>query len=551
MMMGAREAERAKAPLRSVVAGLAALALVLVSCGAEDPVDDAEGAVDEAGEVDQEDAAPEPTEGEELVIATHAENQAMQAQQTYKEVNSPGLRNVIEQLVGMDPDTGDLIPMLATEWEQVDDLTWRFTLREGVEFHDGSPFDAEAAAYAVNWVWSEDNSFHIRETMGPQISAEAVDDMTIDVMTEVPDPLIPYRMYLGGISSMQQLLDDPGAADQEPIGTGPYRFVEWRQGQDWTAELNEDWWGWDADDAYGEPTYEQLRFVFRPEASVRAAMVETGEAHFAMFVTPEQCDEAEAMDGTACTTATSDTYLFLRPDVTGAHPAFEDLRVRQAMFHAIDRQAIIDNIMGAGTYLEGQMLPEGATGYVSDLDDYEYDPERAEALLEEARADGVPVDEASVLVAARVASVPRIGEIIEAVGGMLEAVGLPNRVELQEQGVIIEWFLDRPTEERSNVLVHPGGNPLDDYALTLNALYHCETIVSMYCDPDFDERLEEAAQLSGDERDAALQELVREVHDEYVMLPMAMVDWSYSHHTDIDWRFNPDQRLVAAHMAAD
>lgn len=103
---------------------------------------------------------------DELVSATHTENQAMQAQQTYKEVNSPGLRNVVEQLVTVDLSTGQLAPMLATEWEQIDGKTWRFTLREGVTFHDGSPFNAEAAAFAVNWVWSPENSFHIRETWG-------------------------------------------------------------------------------------------------------------------------------------------------------------------------------------------------------------------------------------------------------------------------------------------------------------------------------------------------------------------------------------------------
>jgi peptide/nickel transport system substrate-binding protein len=528
-MTGARRRQTSSAVLRWVAAPALVLALT-AGCGANGGVESS------------------PL-GDELIIATHAENQAMQAQQTYKEVNSPGLRNVIEQLVGIDPDTGEHIPMLATSWEQIDPLTWRFELRQGVEFHDGSPFNAEAAAFAVNWVWSADNSFHIRETMGPQISAEVVDEYTIDVKTPIPDPLIPDRMYLGGISSMQQLLDDPSAADQRPIGTGPYRFIEWRQGQFWTAELNEDWWGFDAEDAYGQPTYERLRFVFRPEASVRAAMVETGEAHFAMFVTPEQCAAAQSREGTDCTTATSDSYLFLRPDVTGAHPAFQDIRVRQAIFHAIDRQAIIDNVMGEGTYLAGQMLADDATGYAPDVGDYAYDPDLARQLLDEARADGVPVDDANVLVAARVASVPRIGEIIEAIGGMLDAVGLPNRVELQEQGQIIEWFLTRPGPERANILVHPGGNPTYDYALTLRALYHCETIVSMYCDPDFDQRLEEASQRSGDERVAALQDLVRELHDEYVMLPIALIDWSYAHHEDLDWRFTPDQRLVAVHMA--
>lgn len=534
-----------------LVAILSALVLVLAACTTATEDAPTDTAAEDAPDTTEPEADPEPGETDTslLTVATHAENQAMQAQQTYKEVNSPGLRNVIEQLVTVDLDTGELMPMLAVDWEEIDDTTWRFHLREGVTFHDGSPFNAESAAFAVNWVWDEENAFHIRETMGPQISAEAVDEFTIDVITQEPDPLVPWRMYLGGISSMEQILNDPGAVDENPIGTGPYRFVEWRKGQFWEAEVNPDWWGHDASDAYGTVTWDRLRFVFRPEPEVRASMVETGEADFAMFVTPEQCADADARDQTKCEVTGSDTYLFLRPDVTGAHPAFEDIRVRQAIFHAIDRQAIIDHIMGMGTYLGGQMLTEGATGYNPNVPDYEFDPELSRQLLDEARADGVPVDDANILVAARVASTPRIGEIIEAVGGMLTEVGLPNRVELQEQGQIIEWFLTRPTDERSNVLVHPGGNPLFDYALTLRALYHCETIVSMYCDPDFDQRLEAASQLGGEERDQALQDLVDEIHDEYVILPMALIDQAYAMRGDLEWRHHLDNRLVAVQMS--
>jgi peptide/nickel transport system substrate-binding protein len=214
----------------------------------------------------------------------------------------------------------------------------------------------------------------------------------------------------------------------------------------------------------------------------------------------------------------------------------------------VDRQSIIEHIMGNADHLGGQMLTADAGGYNADLPDYDYDPERARQLLEEARADGVPVDDASVLVAARVASVPRIGEIIEAVGGMLQNVGLSNRVELQEQGRIIEWFLTRPSSTRANILVHPGGNPLWDYSLTLRALYHCETIVSMHCDEDFDRRLDEATLLSGEERDQAFGDLVAEMHAKYVILPMARISWTYAMDADLDWNYRLDQRLVAVHM---
>ncbi|MBE0532246.1 MAG: hypothetical protein IH626_15565 [Rhodospirillales bacterium] len=486
--------------------------------------------------------------GKSLVIATHAENQAMQAQQTYKEVNSPGLRNVIEQLTTVDIATNQLKPMLATEWRQVDPTTWQFTLRRGVKFHDGSPFNAEAAAFAVNWVWDPKNSFHIRETMGPQITAEAVDEYTIDVKTPIPDPLIPWRMYLGGISSMKQIKESPATVDEKPVGTGPYRFVEWRKGQEWSATANPDWWGLKAQDAYGKVSFDQLRFVFRREPAVRAAMVERKEADLAMFVTPEQCTDAKNRAESKCIVAPSDSYLFLRPDVTGAHPAIQDLRVRKAIFHAIDRKAIIEQLMGTGEYLGGQMLTVEAGGYHPNLPDYAYDPALARKHLQEARAAGVPVDGANVLVAARVGSVPRIGEIIEAVGGMLEEVGLKNRVELQEQGRIIEWFLKRPTATRANILVHPGGNPLWDYSLTLRALYHCKTIVSMHCDENFDRRLDEASLLGGEQRTKAFQDLVAEMHAKYIILPMARISWAYAMRSTLDWNYRFDQRLVAVQM---
>ena len=491
-------------------------------------------------------AAQDP---KQLVIATHAENQAMQAQQTYKEINSPGLRNVIEQLTTVDLKTGKLAPMLATEWKRIDDRTWRFKLRQGVKFHDGSPFDSEAAAFAVNWVWNPKNSFHIRETMGPQITAEVVDANTIDVKTAAPDPLIPWRMYLGGISSMKQIKERAGTVDENPVGTGPYRFVEWRKGQYWSAELNSDWWGHKAKDAYGKATFDKLRFVFRREPAVRAAMVEAGEADFSMFVTPEQCAEAKKRQATACVVAPSDSYLFLRPDVTGAHPAFEDARVRQAIFHAIDRKAIIEHLIGGGEYLGAQMLTEDAVGYNRDVKDYTYDPKKARQLLKEARAAGVPVDSANILVAARVGSIPRIGEVIEAVGGMLNEVGLKNRVELQEQGKIIEWFLKRPTPQRANILVHPGGNPLWDYSLTFRALYDCKTIVSMYCEPEFDRRVAATDLLSGEARTKAFQELVAHIRDKYVILPMGRISWNYALRANLNWDFRLDQRLVAVQMA--
>ena len=162
--------------------------------------------------------------GGELIVVANQEPQSMQAQVTYKEINGVGLRNVIENLTRIDPETNEILPMLATSWEQVEPTRWHFTLREGVNFHDGSPMDGEAVAVSINWLWSDENNYSVREMMGPQITAEAVDESTVAVITAAPDPLLPRRIYLGGVTSAKQIIEDPAGHDVHPIGTGPLRF---------------------------------------------------------------------------------------------------------------------------------------------------------------------------------------------------------------------------------------------------------------------------------------------------------------------------------------
>ena len=169
--------------------------------------------------------------GGELVIVANQEPQSMQAQVTYKEIDGVGLRNVIENLTRIDPETNEILPMLATSWEQVEPTRWHFKLREGVKFHDGSPVDGEAVAISINWLWSDENNYSVREMMGPQISAEPVDATTVAVITAAPDPLLPRRIYLGGVTSGKQILENPAGHDVHPIGTGPYVFAERKQGQ--------------------------------------------------------------------------------------------------------------------------------------------------------------------------------------------------------------------------------------------------------------------------------------------------------------------------------
>lgn len=547
-----------------VAALILMLTLVLAACTTEseaesttEPTDSGSATTDSdsgSATTDTEPASADAGPSGSLTVAVIQEVQSMDAQITFKEVNATGIRNVIETLTWVNPDTGDLEPRLATSWEQIEPQTWRFELREGITFHDGSPFNGESAAFLVNWVWDPENLFGIREAnAGLPISAEAVDEYTIDVFTEFPDPLLPARLSLSGITSMQQIQEDIESVSSTAIGTGPYRFVEWETGSHWEAEVNPDWWALDLPPeerpgVFGEQLFETVRFVFRPEPSVRTAMLEAGEADLSMFLGPDECAAVDAASDTYCLAAESDTYVWFRPDFHGAHPALEDPRVREAMFSAVDWESIVVNVIEQGTLQNGQMLGEGAVGYVADLDPYPYDPEHSRQLLDEARADGVDVDGLTVHIATRLGSSPRNGEVIEAIGAFLTDVGINNTVQVEEPAVFNEWLIAPATEARANVAVHTANFGILDYALTLGAGYTCGSQLSVYCNPEFDDDLVAASELSGDERHQALGELVSFLRDEYVMAPVVLLDRAYGLRSDIEWVPGVDQRIEVVNM---
>ncbi|MEP3276436.1 MAG: ABC transporter substrate-binding protein [Stappiaceae bacterium] len=484
--------------------------------------------------------------GGELVIVGNQEPQSMQAQVTYKEINGIGLRNVIEQLTRLDPETNEVLPMLATSWEQVEPTVWHFKLRDGVKFHDGTDLNAEAVAISMNWLWNEENSYSVREMMGPQISAEAVDEMTVAVKTTAPDPLLPRRLYLGGVTSAKQITENPADHDIIPIGTGPYKFEEWRAGQFWSASANPDWWGRTADDTYGDIFFDSLKVVWRPEPLVRSAMVESGEAHIAMFLTEEECNRFGASEGIDCISKGSDTFLQFRLDFQGAHPLLQNLDFRKAIFTGIDWEGIRKNMMSLSVPLAGQMLPSVATGFHDGIEQYPYDPTGAMAIVEELKAEGSEIP--TVEVTTRLGSTPRNGEMVEAIGAMLSSVGIPNRIAVEEPGIFNPRAIAKPTEDRSYAWLHVQANPLMDYSATFGAHYSCGGIVSVFCDPSFDERAAAAGSLVGDERHAALRELVKEGHDRYVAAPVGLLARAYGVPEGFEWEFGLDHRIIAVNM---
>ena len=304
--------------------------------------------------------------GEEVIIAVGIEPVSLDAWRSFAGTGGPGFRNAIEQLINRDFTTGAFVPILATSWERMNDTTIRFTLREGVTFHDGSPFNAAAAAASINHTFDEENAFDLLDFLGT-MSAAAVDEYTLDVSTPEPDPILLGKVEWVGISSAKQLAEDPDSYHTEIIGTGPYKYVEWRKGESITYEANPDWWGLaNPDDARGAQTFKNITVRFLQEDQVRSAAVQAGEVDLAQFVTPEQCQLLDESADTSCVSAASVETIFIRMDTNS--PLLSDRRARLALQLAIDKEAIVESILGGAATVASQIVNSSATGHDPSLD---------------------------------------------------------------------------------------------------------------------------------------------------------------------------------------
>lgn len=480
-----------------------------------------------------------------ITIALPEEPRSLASWNAYSNDGHPILRNVEEALLNRDPASNELVGELATAWKQTDPKTWRFTLRQGVTFHDGSPFNAEAAAFGLNYVLDPKSAFPIRTFIGPEPKAKAVNEFTLDVTTVTPDPILPTRLYFVTIPSMKALKESPSTWESKPVGTGPYKFNAWNRGQNIQLTANDQWWGRKASaDAKGTNTsITDVTYVFRPETEVRASQVKTGEAQFARWLTSAQCEEAPQ-----CVSTTGVETVMVRMDTP--NPALKDERVRRAIALAFDKGQVINDIMGGGE-IAAQIVGPSALGFNDTLKPYPYDPGQAKQLVAQAKADGVPVD-SPLTVAAREGFILRADEIVQLIAEALRTIGLTNvKSEMRETAKFEEaWTAGYKniTPERGLIGLQQHGNELMDYSSSVEGYYACGGATSAYCDPTLEKMRVKANQLAGDERDKALQDIAKYVYDKTVTVPVGQPKFFFGLAKNLQWKPRIDGFVLVKEM---
>lgn len=402
---------------------LLSLILVLAACSGDK-------SSTEPKETDKKEEGTEteqPSGGGELVYVNGADAPTLDPHGVNDTASNNATTQIFERLVDYAPD-GSIVPLLATEFEAIDETTWEFKLREGVKFHDGTDFNAEAVKMNIERLINPDFASPKAFILNVIEEIIIVDPYTVQLKTSSPFAPLPSHLAhnAGSIiapSAIEEENNGGKKVDENPIGTGPFKFVEWKRGAEIVFEKNNDYWG--------EPAkVDSLRFVVVPEQSVRVAMIETGEAHVTLLGASDVA-RVEAMDQIDI-----DRVSGTRMDYFGFNmnvAPFDDLKVRQAIAMAINKDDIVTGILdGQGIPAVGPLAPT-VFGNYQDLEPLPFNVEDAKALLAEAGyPDGFKT---TLFVGDNNAERIAIAELIQA---QLAPLGIDVSIEMIEWGAFLE-----------------------------------------------------------------------------------------------------------------
>jgi peptide/nickel transport system substrate-binding protein len=336
-------------------------------------------------------------------------------------------------------DEGEIGPDLAESWTVSEDGTeYTFTLRQDIVFHNGDTFEAQDVAATFEAGKLPENAYaYDYETVE---TIEVIDDFTVKLTTPEPDPLLLRRLSGQGMIPAAYF-EEVGREGLEsaPVGTGPFKFVEWVQGDRIVLEANPD---------YHEEGLPRLaRLIFRPipEEATRIAAVQTGEIHIANRLPAEEAQRLLGAEGIQIVRYPVDRvyYIAFNNLTSGIGTPLENKLVRQALNYAVDRQSIVDALFNGYATLITGFVTSGNLGFDDSLEPYPYDPDKARELLAEAGfADGFEIG-----FACPTGAYTNFEDVCEAVGGYLNEVGITfedGEIQFMESGQY--WDLEANKE---------------------------------------------------------------------------------------------------------
>ncbi|MGP4105955.1 glutathione ABC transporter substrate-binding protein [Virgibacillus sp. L01] len=402
-------------------------------------------------------------------------------------------QKVYETLVTFDKDM-NIVPNLAKEWEQLDSHTWQFKLNTGITFHDGTPFNAEAVKVTFDRLLDPETGSPQRDKLSMINEVKVIDDTTVQL--KLSKPYSPILSILSSqeasIMSPKAIQEDPESLSDSPVGTGPFVFDSWESGKAITLVKNEDYWNTPA-------KVDKVVFEIIPEDATRLAMIETGEAHISDNVPVSEIERIKDSDDMNLVRTEGLAVEYVGFNTQKA--PFDNVELRKAVSHAIEREAIISGIYNnIGTLANATMSPN-VFGYSDQVEPYSYDVNKAKDLVQESGVD--PDTEVTLITSDRKERI----SMAEVIQSQLKGIGLNVNIQVLEYGAYIEMV----DSGEHDMFIGGWGNATGDGDYNQYNLFHTDSFGSpgnhfYYSNPEVDKIIEEARKEPSDEKRKELYE---------------------------------------------
>ncbi|MFT8243375.1 ABC transporter substrate-binding protein [Roseomonas sp. BN140053] len=395
-------------------------------------------------------------------------------------------RNIFDNLVTRDT-AGTIVPQVGSSWRYSDDTTLVFAIREGITFHDGSKLTAEDVAYSISRVIDP-------ALRSPQLSQfDQITSATVSGPNEVTlKTRTPYPALLAQLVKLSVVpkayVERVGASrfNQEPVGSGPFKLRQWQRGVQTVLEANDAYWR-------GRPPFRTVTFRAVPDVPTRVADLRAGRADIVTGLTPDDAESLKNERGVQVLSAPTERVAFL--NLNAQFGPTRDVRVRQAIAMAIDRNTLIEALQQGYAKPVNQVLTPANFGYTPEVEGWPYDPARARALLKEAGAEGATVT--------LISSPAYDRRLNEAVQQMLSEVGLKLNIEMMDQPTFLRRRQGNP-EESGGMAQGRWSCACQDADGVIFPLFRTGSIWSKYSNPAFDTEVDAAR--------ATLDEAARRAH---------------------------------------
>ncbi|HXJ77403.1 MAG TPA: ABC transporter substrate-binding protein [Candidatus Methylomirabilis sp.] len=440
-----------------------------------------------------------------ITIATSAEPNSGDFHQSVGTIGRQLAVNIGDALVALDENL-QVQPALAESWKQESPTSWVFILRRGVKFHDGTPFNAAAVKFNFERLLDPATKARDANMLAALDTVEVIDDTTVRLKLKRSfAPLVRTLAYILGYmvsptAAKAASLQDFGRA---PVATGPFKLARWVSGDHITLVANKDFWR-------GAPKVDEITWKFVPQSATRAALLRSGDVDF-----------VESLDGPDLASVEGDTKLVVTRipllswnfvGVNNRTKPFDNVKVRQAISHAIDANVLVRRVLLGAGLPQNQLVPKGMLGYREDYKGYPYDPARARRLLTDA---GYPNGFDTELWYAT-GYTSSVKELNEAIQGYLAAVNIRARIVVND---LAAWAAARREGKIPMIFMNWGSGTGDsDTSLysPFNSMEHPPKGVNytFYANPKVDELVTRAREASEAQRDALYREAVALIMDD-------------------------------------